>query len=175
MAWQGHLAVGQWPAGQSPSRPALFLIAAASWPAFNVQILVACLLADDAKRALRSGRLDPRAAPTSLTELVAASASQKDTLWAGAPDVCPATTRLVHDAMGHWTRTRHFLFHAGVVSHVRVGLLCGNRVRDGCNAPASCGSGSVASSSGRSGRRRSLRLPARQDIQNTTMPFACMP
>jgi len=57
-------------------------------------MLVACRLADDAKqRALRSGRLDPCADPTSLAELVVAGASPKDALWAGSPDVCPATRR----------------------------------------------------------------------------------
>jgi len=45
------------------------------------KILVACRLADDAKRALRSGRLNPRAGPTSLAELVAASASPADAQW----------------------------------------------------------------------------------------------
>ena len=59
----------------------------------------------------------------------------KDALWVGSPDVCPATRRLVHDAMGHWTRSRHFLFHAGVRSHIRVVLMCGNRIRDRHNVP----------------------------------------
>jgi len=67
--------------------------------------------------------------------MVAISASPKHALWAGAPDVCPATTRLVHAAMGHWTPARHFLFHAGVRSHIRVVLLCGNRVRGRHNVP----------------------------------------
>ena len=98
-------------------------------------ILVACHLADDAKCALRSGRLDPCAGPTTLAELVAAGACPKDALWAGSPDGCPATRRLVHDAMGHWTRPRHFLFHAGVRIHVRVVLLSGNRLRDRHNVP----------------------------------------
>ena len=95
-------------------------------------ILVACRLAADAKLALRSGRLDPRAGPTSLAELVAASASPKDAL-----DVCPGMTQLVHDAMGAWTPARHCLFHAGVRSriNIRVALLCGNRVRGRHNVP----------------------------------------
>jgi hypothetical protein len=97
--------------------------------------LVACRLADDAKRALRSGRLDPRAGPTTLAKLVAACASPADALWVGSPDVCPATRRLVHDAMGHWTPARHFLFHAGVRCHIQVVVLCGNRVRDRHNVP----------------------------------------
>ena len=96
---------------------------------------MACRLADDGKRALRSGRLDPRAGPTSLAELVAASASPADALWAGSPDGCPATTRLVHDAMAPWTPGRHVLFHAGVRDHIRVVLLSGNRVRDRFNVP----------------------------------------
>ena len=104
---------------------AAFLTAASSWTAFK--ILVACRLADDAKRALRAGCLDPCSGPTSLADLVAASASPKDVLWAGSPDVCSATRRLVHDAMGHWAPSRHFLFHAGVRSHIRVVLLCANR------------------------------------------------
>ena len=54
---------------------------------------------------------------------------------AGSPDVRPATRRLVHDAMGHWTPARHFLFHAGVRRHVRVVVLCGNRARDRHNVP----------------------------------------
>ena len=54
---------------------AAFLAAVSSWPAFK--ILVACWLADDAKLALRAGQLNPRAGPTSLAELVAASAGQK--------------------------------------------------------------------------------------------------
>ena len=36
--------------------------------------------------------------------------------------------------MGHWTRPRHFLFHAGV-HHIRVVLLSANRVRDRYNVP----------------------------------------
>ena len=53
-----------------------------------------------ATRPLRRGRLDPRAGSVSLAKLVVASASPKDALWVGSPDVCPATRRLVHDAMG---------------------------------------------------------------------------
>ena len=117
-----------------PTLIAAFLAAASTWPAFK--IMVACRLAGDAKLALRSGQLDPRAGPTSLAELVAASASPTDALWPGSPDVCPATTRLVHDAMGPWTRSRHFLFHAGVRSHIRVVLLCGYQVRDQYLVPA---------------------------------------
>ena len=134
-AQEGHLAVVQWLAGHGGSvtqpsnrgttpaaaatthgHPAVaaFLTAASSWPAFK--ILVACRLVDDAKRGLRAGRLDPCAGPTSLAELVAASASPKDALWPGSPDVCPATTRLVHDAMAPWSSTRHCLFHVGVRS-----------------------------------------------------------
>jgi len=149
----GHLTVVQWLAGHggsvaqpsnntgiTPVTPvgiathgghggvAAFLTAAASWPAFK--ILVACRLADDAKLALRSGRLDPATGPTSLAELVAASVSPADALWPGSPDVCPATRRLVHDAVGPWTPARHFLFHAGVRRQLRVVLLCGNQVRD---------------------------------------------
>ena len=112
---------------------AAFLAAVSSWPAFN--IMMACRLVDDAKLALREGRLDPHAGPTSLAELVAASACPKDALWAGSPDVCSATRRLVHDAMGGWTPSRHFLFHAGVRSPIRVVLLCGNRVQDRHNVP----------------------------------------
>ena len=67
--------------------------------------------------------------------LVAVSAAPKDALWAGSLDSCPATTQLVHDALGPWTPPRHFLFHAGVRSHVRVVLLSGNRVRYRCNVP----------------------------------------
>ena len=37
-------------------------------------------------------------------------------------------------AMGHWTRPRHFLFHAGV-HHIRVVLLSANRARDRHNVP----------------------------------------
>ena len=102
---------------------AAFLTAAPSWSAFK--ILVACRLANDAKRGRRSGhksgRLNPCAGPTSLTELVAARASPKDALWAGSSDVCLTTRRLVHDAMGHRMPSRHFLKHAGVRS---------NRVQD---------------------------------------------
>jgi ankyrin repeat protein len=154
-ALKGHLEVVQWLAGNGGSvtqptnagetavavaaanghdRLAAFLTAAASWSGF--QILVACRLADDTKRALRRGRLDPRAGPTSLAELVAASVSPKDALWAGSPDVCPATTRLVHDAMGHWKPSRHFLFHAGVRTHILVVTLTGTRVRGQHNVPA---------------------------------------
>ena len=142
----GHLELVQWLAGHGGSITqqtddgstplllalrggyddiAAFLTAASSWTAFK--ILVACRLADDAKRALRAGCLDPCSGPTSLADLVAASASPKDVLWAGSPDVCSATRRLVHDAMGHWAPSRHFLFHAGVRSHIRVVLLCANR------------------------------------------------
>jgi hypothetical protein len=96
---------------------------------------VVCRLADDAKRGLRSGRLDPCTGPSSLAELVAASASPKDALWAGSPGVCPATTRLVHDAMGPWTPSRHFLFHAGVRSHILVVMLTADRVRGRYNVP----------------------------------------
>ena len=112
---------------------AAFLTAASSWSAFR--IMVACRRADDAKRALRTGRIDPCAGPTSLAELVAASARPKDALWAGLPDVCPAMSRLVHDAMGHWTPSRHFLFHAGVRTSIRMVALSGNRVRDQHNVP----------------------------------------
>jgi len=112
---------------------AAFLTAASSWSAFR--IMVACRRADDAKRALRTGRIDPCAGPTSLAELVAASASPGGALWAGSPDVCPATTRLVHDAMGPWAPSRHFLFHAGVRNHIHVVLLSGNRVRDRYDVP----------------------------------------
>jgi len=154
-AYNGHLAVVQWLAGHggSVTEPcnsghtpvaigalrghdgvAAFLTAVSSWPA--LKILVACRLADDVKLALRRGRLDPRAGSVSLAELVAASASPADALWAGSPDVCPATKQLVHDAMGHWKPARHFLFHAGVRRHVRVVLLCGNQVRDRYLVPA---------------------------------------
>ena len=153
-AREGHLEVVQWLAGnggsvtqqndnwespkgvtfsQGHDAVAAFLTAVSSWSAFK--ILVACRLADDAKRALRSGRLDPGAGPTSLAELVAASARPKDALWAGLPDVCPAMSRLVHDAMGHWTPSRHFLFHAGVRTSIRMVALSGNRVRDQHNVP----------------------------------------
>ena len=145
----GHLAVVQWLAGNdgSVTQPANGgqtavalatanghdgITAASSWSAFK--ILVACRLVDDAKRVLRSG-LDPGAGPTSLAELVAASAGPGDALWAGSPVVCPATSRLVHDAMGPWTRSRHFLFHAGVRTHIHVVLLSGHRVRDRYNVP----------------------------------------
>ena len=96
---------------------------------------MACRLVDDAKRGLRAGRLDPCAGPTSLAELVAASASPKDALWPGSPDVCPATTRLVHDAMAPWSPSRHFLFHAGVRSHILVVMLTADRVRGRHNVP----------------------------------------
>ena len=153
-ALKGHLAVVQWLAGHGGSvaqpanngatplaaarhfgydRVAAFLDAASSWPAF--QILVACRLAGDAKRALRAGRLDPCAGPTSLAELVAVCASPKDVLWDGSPDVCQATSRLVRDAVGPWTPSRHFLFHAGVRSSIRVVLLSGIRVRARCDVP----------------------------------------
>ena len=78
----------------------------------------------------------PASGSVSLAELVATSTSPKDALWAGSPDVCPATRRLVHDAMGCWTPARHFLFHAGVRRHVRVVLLCGNRGLDPDDVPA---------------------------------------
>ena len=112
---------------------AAFLTAASSWPAFK--ILVACRLVDDAKRGLWAGRLDPCAGPTSLAELVTASASPKDALWPGSPDVCPATTRLVHGAMAPWSPSRHFLFHAGVRSHILVVMLTADRVRGRHNVP----------------------------------------
>ena len=102
-----------------------FLTATSSWSAFK--ILVACRLFDDAKRALCTGSIDPHAGPASFAELVVVGASQEHALWAGSPDVCPATQQLVHDAMGHWAPSRHFLFHAGVRSHIRVVLLCANR------------------------------------------------
>ena len=51
------------------------------------------------------------------------------------PDVCPATTWLVHDAVGHWTPSRHFLFHAGVRTHILVVMLTGTRVRSRHNVP----------------------------------------
>ena len=112
---------------------AAFLTAASSWSPFK--ILVVCRLADDAKRALRVGRLDPCAGPTSLAERVAARVSPGNALWAGSPDVCSATRRLVHAAMGPWTPSRHFLFHAGVRSHIRVVMLSGNRVQDRHQVP----------------------------------------
>ena len=102
---------------------------------FGLQIMVAYRLADDAKLALRCGRLDPCAGPTCLSELIATSASPGGALWAGSSGVCPATSRLVHDAMGPWTRSRHFLFHAGVRTHIHVVLLSGHRVRDRYNVP----------------------------------------
>ena len=150
----GHLEVVQWLAGNGRSitqpsntghtavaaatryghdRAVAFLTAASPWSAFK--ILVACRLADDAKRALHTGRLDPCAGPTSYTDLVAASTSPRDALWAGPPDVCPATRRLVDDAMGPWTPSRHVLFHAGVRTHIRVVLLSGNRVRGRHDVP----------------------------------------
>ena len=97
---------------------------------FGLQIMVAYRLADDAKLALRCGRLDPCAGPTCLSELIATSASPGGALWAGSSGVCPATSRLVHDAMGPWTRSRHFLFHAGVRVNVRVVLLPANWLWD---------------------------------------------
>ena len=53
----------------------------------------------------------------------------------GSPDVCPATTQLVHDAVGPWKPSRHLLFHAGFRSHILVVMLTGNRVRDRHNVP----------------------------------------
>jgi len=97
--------------------------------------MVACRLVDDTKRALRSGRLNPCAGPTSLADLVAVSAGPTDALWAGSRDACPATRRLVHAAIGHWTPSRQFLFHAGVRTHIQVALLSGNRVRDWHQVP----------------------------------------
>ena len=153
-AYTGHLAVVQWVAGNggSVTQPsntgrtavtvaaarghdgiAAFLTTVATWPAFKT--LVACRLTDDAKRALRAGRLDPGAGPTSFAELVRASAGPKDALWAGSPDACPAACRLVNDAMGPWVRSRHFLLHAGVRTHIRVVLLSGNRVRGRHDVP----------------------------------------
>ena len=153
-ARQGHLEVVQWLAGNGGSitQPAndgstavasasanghggiaAFLTAASSWSTFK--IMVACRMADDAKRALCNGQLDPGAGPTSLAELVATSVSTRDALWAGSPDVCPAMSRLVYDAMGPWTPSRHFLFHARVRTHIRVVLLSGNRVRDRHDVP----------------------------------------
>ena len=90
--------------------------------------MVACRLDDDAKLALRSGRLNPFAGRTSLAELVAVGTSQKGGLWTGSPDVDRATCRLVHDAMAPWTPSRHFLFHAGVRSMVRTVLLVEKRL-----------------------------------------------
>ena len=153
-AQEGHIEVVQWLAGNGGSitQPAndgstavasasanghggiaAFLTAASSWSTFK--IMVACRMADDAKRALCNGQLDPGAGPTSLAELVATSVSTRDALWAGSPDVCPATSRLVYDAMGPWTPSRHFLFHARVRTHIRVVLLSGNRVRDRHDVP----------------------------------------
>ena len=110
---------------------ATFLTATSSWSAFK--ILVACRLADDAKRfyLLCSSCLDPCTGPTSL----AASAIPKDALCAGSPDVCPATRHLVHAAMAPWAPSRHFLFHTGVRTHIRMVLLSGNRVRDRQHVP----------------------------------------
>ena len=121
------------PHRRSHDSTAAFLAAASAWSAFK--ILVACRLADDAKRALRSGRLDPCAGPTSLAELVAASASPRNALWAGSPDICLITARLVHDAMGPWTPSRHFLFHESTRTHVRLVLLAGIRVRSRHGVP----------------------------------------
>ena len=104
---------------------AAFLAATSAWVAFKG--MVARGVVGDARLALRSGRLDPHAGPGSLAELLAVAASQ--------PDVSPATRDLVHDAMGHWTPARHFLFHAGVRTSIRVVLLSANRVRDRCNVP----------------------------------------
>ena len=106
---------------------AAFLAAVSSWPAFK--IMVACRMADDAKLALRSGTLGPCAEPGSLAELVAVSESHCNALWAGSPDVCPATRRLVRDAAGHWMPSRHFFFHPGVRDSIRVVMLCAHRGR----------------------------------------------
>ena len=53
----------------------------------------------------------------------------------GGPGVCPATTRLVHDAMGSWTPSPHFMFHAGVRNHIIVVTLTAKRSLGRHNVP----------------------------------------
>ena len=174
---EGQLEVVQWLAGNggSVTQPAnngltavaaatrnghdgvaAFLTAASPWSAFK--ILVACRLADDAERALCSGRLDPCTGPTSLTELVATSVSPKDALWAGSPDVCPITRRLVHDAMGPWTPSLPLW---GSQPHPGGAVVPGTGFETGTMPRQSCGCWFAASSSGRIGRYRPLTFSER--------------
>ena len=94
------------------------------WSPFK--ILVACDLTGDAKHALNKGLLDPHAGST-LEDLLSTSQSLAGALWLGSPAPCPATEALVHAAMGHWTTSRHRLFHAGVRRPILVVMLCRKR------------------------------------------------
>ena len=88
------------------------------------------------KRTLRSGRLDPcRPRPLRRTRRCQCAPEGQDALRLGSPDICPVTRRLVHDAIGPWTPFRHFLFHAGVRTHIRMVMLSGNRVRNRDHVP----------------------------------------
>ena len=101
------------------------------WPPFR--IAVACRLADDARRALRLGLVDP--ADSSLAELTSTASAACD--WDGAPAPCPKTFALVREATAAWSPSRHQLYHDCHRAVVRLLLLVGIRLRK-LNGGAGC-------------------------------------
>ena len=148
----GHLKVVQWLAcnGGSVTQPAnngvtafaaatalghdgvaAFLTAALSWSAFK--ILVACRRTDDAKLALQPSRSMCWPHPPHRTRRRQCEPSRR-TLGGLTRRLSGHAPARAH-RHGPWTPSRQFLFHAGVRTHIRVGLLSANRIRDRHDIP----------------------------------------
>ena len=114
---------------------AAFLTAASSWPAFK--ILVACRLADDAKRGLRiRPARSPCAAPPRSPSWSPPARARRTRCGRARPTSARPRPGWSTTPWGPWAPARHFLFHAGVRSHVRVVLLCGIRLQARRNIPS---------------------------------------
>jgi ankyrin repeat protein len=79
---------------------------------------------------LRCGRMDPDALPPSEIRLAleAATTPATELPWEDAPDVCPATAKLIKAASQAWTPITHWLHHVGVRTAAHTMLLVSERL-----------------------------------------------
>ena len=133
-ALSGHLEVVQWLAGHGASANRRARDVAKRWghqevaqwldwaeDKSTVAVLVACRRVDDVKSGLKAGAL----ALGNRVNLIAIS--EHDTLWEGAPAVCPTMVRLVRDAVAPWSPERHFLAPPSVRKEIHTMLLVARR------------------------------------------------